>query len=97
MADQFGSAARRLPEASEVLADAAVLEIRSGRGPNSGIDVRSTSFRASLAAPAEGFPLDRSPRVLEARRLSLEPRVRSLPGFLATPDDLDELERIIDA
>ena len=96
LADQFGVSRATVRKASQVLADAAVLEIRSGRGPNSGIYVRSDVVPASLAAPAEELPLEQIAGVLEARRL-FEPRVAQLAGFLATPDDLDELERIIDA
>lgn len=96
LAEQFGVSRATVRKASQVLADAAVLEIRSGRGPNSGIYVRSDVVPASLAESAEELPLEEIAGVLEARRL-FEPRVAQLAGFLATPDDLDELERIIDA
>src|SRR3984885_16319797 len=95
LAEQFGVSRATVRKASQALADAAVLEIRSGRGPNSGIYVRSDVVPASLAS-AEELPLEEIAGVLEARRL-FEPRVAQLAGFLATPDDLDELERIIDA
>lgn len=96
LAEQFGVSRATVRKASQVLADSAVLEIRSGRGPNSGIYVRSDVVPASLAASAEELPLEEIAGVLEARRL-FEPRVAQLAGFLATPDDLGELERIIDA
>jgi len=96
LAEQFGVSRATVRKASQVLADAAVLEIRSGRGPNSGIYVRSDVVPASLASSAEELPLEEIAGVLEARRV-LEPRVAQLAGFLATPDDLHELERIIEA
>lgn len=96
LAEQFGVSRATVRKASKVLADAAVLEIRSGDGPNSGIYVRSDVVPASLAASAEELPLEEIAGVLEARRL-FEPRVAQLAGFLATPDDLAELDRIIDA
>jgi DNA-binding FadR family transcriptional regulator len=96
LAEQFGVSRATVRKASQVLADAAVIEIRSGHGPNSGMYVRSDVVPASLAASHEELPLDEIAGVLEARRL-LEPRVAQLAGFLATPDDLDEFERIIDA
>ncbi|HZE16187.1 MAG TPA: FCD domain-containing protein [Mycobacterium sp.] len=96
LAEQFGVSRATVRKACQVLADAAVLEIRSGQGPNSGIYVRSDVVPASLTASADELPLEEIAGVLEARRL-LEPRVAQLAGFLATPDDLDELERIIDA
>ncbi len=96
LAQQFGVSRATVRKASQVLADAAVLEIRSGRGPNSGIYVRSDVMPASLAASAQELPLEEIAGVLEARRL-FEPRVAQLAGFLATPDDLAELDRIIEA
>ncbi|HET8976927.1 MAG TPA: FCD domain-containing protein [Solirubrobacteraceae bacterium] len=96
LAEQFGVSRATVRRACQVLADAAVLEIRSGQGPNSGIFVRSDVVPASLASAAEELPLEEIAGVLEARRL-FEPRVAQMAGFLATPDDLDELERIIAA
>jgi GntR family transcriptional regulator, transcriptional repressor for pyruvate dehydrogenase complex len=96
LAEQFGVSRATVRKASQVLADAAVLEIRSGQGPNSGIYVRSDVVPATLAAYAEELPLEEIAGVLGARRV-LEPRVAQLAGFLATPDDLAELERIIQA
>lgn len=96
LAEQFGISRATVRKASQVLADAAVLEIRSGHGPNSGIYVRSDVVPASLAASTEELPLEEIAGVLEARRV-LEPRVAQLAGFLATPDDLAELDRIIEA
>jgi GntR family transcriptional regulator, transcriptional repressor for pyruvate dehydrogenase complex len=96
LAEQFGVSRATVRKASQVLADAAVLEIRSGRGSSSGIYVRSDVVPSSLAASAEELPLEEIAGVLEARRL-FEPRVAQLAGFLATSDDLDELERIIEA
>jgi DNA-binding FadR family transcriptional regulator len=83
-------------KATQVLADAGVLEIRSGQGPNSGVYMQSDVVPTSLAAPAEELPIEEIAGVLEARRL-FEPRVAQLAGFLATPDDLADLERIIAA
>jgi GntR family transcriptional repressor for pyruvate dehydrogenase complex len=96
LAEQFGVSRATVRKASQVLADASVLEIRSGRGSASGIYVRSDVVPASLTASGDELPLEEIAGVLEARRL-FEPRVAQLAGFLATPDDLGELERIIDA
>ena len=96
LAEQFGVSRTTVRKACQVLADAGVLEIRSGQGPNSGTYVHSDVVPASLAAPAEELPIEEIAGVLEARRL-FEPRVAQLAGFLATPDDLAELERIISA
>jgi len=96
LAQQFGVSRATVRKASQVLADAAVLEIRSGRGSNSGIYVRSDVVPAGLAASGEELPIEEIAGVLEARRL-FEPRVAQLAGFLATPEDLGELDRIIDA
>jgi len=96
LAEQCGVSRATVRKASQVLADAAVLEIRSGHGPNSGIYVRSDVVPASLGPSAQELPLEEIAGVLEARRV-LEPRVAQLAGFLATPDDLAELERIIEA
>jgi GntR family transcriptional regulator, transcriptional repressor for pyruvate dehydrogenase complex len=96
LAEQFGVSRATVRKATQVLADAVVLEIRSGQGPNSGIYVHSDVVPASLADPAEELPIEEIAGVLEARRL-FEPRVAQLAGFLATPDDLSDLERIIAA
>jgi DNA-binding FadR family transcriptional regulator len=96
LAEQFGVSRATVRKATQVLADAAVLEIRSGQGPNSGIYVHSDVVPASLAAPTEELPIAEIAGVLEARRL-FEPRVAQVAGFLATPDDLADLERIIAA
>jgi GntR family transcriptional regulator, transcriptional repressor for pyruvate dehydrogenase complex len=96
LAEQFGVSRATVRKATQVLADAAVLEVRSGRGPNSGIYVRSDVMPANLTASAHELPLAEIAGVLEARRV-LEPRVAQLAGFLATPDDLGELDRIIEA
>lgn len=96
LAEQFGVSRATVRKATQVLAEAAVLEIRSGHGPNSGIYVRSDVVPPTLAASTQALPLDEIAGVLEARRV-LEPRVAQLAGFLATPDDLSELERIIEA
>lgn len=96
LAEQFGVSRATVRKATQVLAEAAVLEIRSGHGPNSGIYLRSDVVPSTLASSAQELPLEEIAGVLEARRV-LEPRVAQLAGFLATPDDLAELERIIDA
>jgi len=96
LAEEFGVSRATVRKASQVLANAAVLEVRSGRGPNSGTYVRSDVAPANLASTADELPLEEIAGVLEARRV-LEPRVAQLAGFLATPDDLAELERIIEA
>jgi GntR family transcriptional regulator, transcriptional repressor for pyruvate dehydrogenase complex len=96
LAEQFGVSRATVRKASQVLADVGVLEVRSGHGPNSGIYVRSDVVPASLTASAQELPLEEIAGVLEARRV-LEPRVAQLAGFLATPEDLNELERIIEA
>jgi GntR family transcriptional regulator, transcriptional repressor for pyruvate dehydrogenase complex len=96
LAEQFGVSRATVRKATQVLADRAVLEIRSGQGPNSGIYVRSDVVPSSLTTSTQELPLEEIAGVLEARRV-LEPRVAQLAGFLATPDDLGELERIIEA
>jgi DNA-binding FadR family transcriptional regulator len=96
LAEQVGVSRATVRKAIQVLVDAAVLEVRSGQGPNSGIYVRSDVVPASLTASGQELPLEEIAGVLEARRV-LEPRVAQLAGFLATPEDLDELERIIEA
>src|ERR1700733_13202713 len=85
LAEQFGVSRATVRKASQVLADATVLEIRSGRGRGSGIYVTSDVVPARLATSAEELPLEEIAGVLEARRL-FEPRVAQLAGFLATPD-----------
>ena len=64
LAEQFGVSRATVRKASHVLADAAVLEVRSGRGPNSGIYVRSDVVPAGLAASAEELPLEEIAGVL---------------------------------
>jgi GntR family transcriptional repressor for pyruvate dehydrogenase complex len=76
-----------------VLADAGVLEIRSGEGSKSGTVVRSELVPSELLGrPAP--PIAEISGVLQARRL-LEPRVAQLAGFAATEDDLEEIADVI--
>lgn len=76
-----------------ILADAGVLEIRSGVGSRSGTVVRSELVPPELLGrPAP--PIAEISGVLQARRL-LEPRVAQLAGFAATEDDLDEMAQVI--
>lgn len=77
-----------------VLADAGVLEIRSGKGRRSGTIVRSELVPAELLRQPT-VPIGEISGVLQARRL-FEPRVAQLAGFAATDDDLAELSAVID-
>jgi GntR family transcriptional regulator, transcriptional repressor for pyruvate dehydrogenase complex len=76
-----------------ILADAGVLEIRSGAGSRSGTVVRSELVPAELLGRAAP-PIAEISGVLQARRL-LEPRVAQLAGFAATEDDLAEIADVI--
>jgi DNA-binding FadR family transcriptional regulator len=76
-----------------ILADAGVLEIRSGAGSRSGTVVRSELVPAELLGrPAP--PIAEISGVLQARRL-FEPRVAQLAGFAATEDDLEDIAEVL--
>jgi GntR family transcriptional repressor for pyruvate dehydrogenase complex len=77
-----------------VLADAGVLEIRSGAGRRSGTVVRSELVPAELLGRAAA-PIGEISGVLQARRL-FEPRVAQLAGFAATEDDLGEIAQVLE-
>jgi DNA-binding FadR family transcriptional regulator len=96
LAEQLGASRGTVRKACQELAEAGVLEIRSRRGPGNGMYVRSDVVPAGAARLADQLPLSEIAGVLEARRL-LEPRVAQLAGFLATNDDIAELERMIQA
>lgn len=77
-----------------VLAEAGVLDIRSGEGSRSGTVVRSELVPPELLGrPAP--PLGEISGVLQARRL-FEPRVAQLAGFAATEDDLKAMAQVIE-
>ena len=80
---------------SDLLVDAGVLEVTSGRGSRSGIHVRSDLIPPELSAGPASLPIGEISGVLEARRL-FEPRVAQLAGLLATEDDFAELQGVID-
>jgi GntR family transcriptional repressor for pyruvate dehydrogenase complex len=84
-----------LRKAIRQLAEAGVLQIRSGAGRRSGTIVRSELVPTELLRSTSSLPLGEISGVLQARRL-LEPRVAQLAGFAATADDLAELEQVIE-
>ncbi len=96
LSEQLDVSRATVRKACQVLEEAGVLEIRSALGPNSGMYVNSEVLPGGIAGTVEQLPLDEITGVLEARRL-FEPRVAQLAGYLATKEDLAELERIIDA
>lgn len=77
-----------------VLADAGVLEIRSGAGRRSGTVVRSELVPAELIGRAVA-PIGEISGVLQARRL-FEPRVAQLAGSAATNEDLAEIAQVLE-
>ena len=80
-------------EAIRVLADAGVIDVRSG--PGGGMFVRSESVPRDLLEHRLELRLNEVAGVLEARRL-LEPRVAQLAGLYAGEEDFDALQKIID-
>jgi GntR family transcriptional regulator, transcriptional repressor for pyruvate dehydrogenase complex len=83
-----------LREAVKVLVDAGVLEVR--RGPGGGMYVATDVVPTELVRHSASLRLAEIAAVLEARRM-LEPRVAQLAAERATEEDLDALERSIDA
>jgi GntR family transcriptional regulator, transcriptional repressor for pyruvate dehydrogenase complex len=80
--------------ALEVLADAGVLEIRSGR--SGGARVASIWIPEGLADGARAEPrADEIFKMLEARR-AVEPQVAQLAAMRATEEDFQELRRCIE-
>jgi GntR family transcriptional repressor for pyruvate dehydrogenase complex len=83
-----------LREAVRVLADAGVLEVRTGS--SGGIFVASDYVPLELLRSKSDLRLGEVAGVLEARRL-IEPRVAQLAAVNAREEDFAELQRIIDA
>jgi DNA-binding FadR family transcriptional regulator len=83
-----------LREAARVLVDAGVLEVR--RGPGGGMFVASDVVPVELVRQRSSDRLGEVAPVLEARRL-IEPGVARLAARRATPEDLEALERSIEA
>jgi GntR family transcriptional regulator, transcriptional repressor for pyruvate dehydrogenase complex len=83
-----------LREAARVLVDAGVMEVR--RGPGGGMYVRSDVVPLELVRERSSVRLSEVAAVLEARRL-IEPGVAQLAAQRATRDDVEALERSIDA
>jgi GntR family transcriptional regulator, transcriptional repressor for pyruvate dehydrogenase complex len=83
-----------LREAARVLVDAGVMEVR--RGPGGGMYVRSDVVPVELVRERSSVRLSEVAAVLEARRL-IEPGVAQLAAQRATQEDLDALERSIEA
>jgi GntR family transcriptional regulator, transcriptional repressor for pyruvate dehydrogenase complex len=83
-----------LREAVKVLVDAGVLEVR--RGPGGGMYVATDVVPTELVRHSASLRLAEIAAVLEARRM-LEPRVAQLAAERATAEDLEALERSIDA
>jgi GntR family transcriptional repressor for pyruvate dehydrogenase complex len=83
-----------LREAVRVLADAGVLEVRTGS--TGGIFVASDYVPLELLRSKSDLRLGEVAGVLEARRL-IEPRVAQLAAVNAREDDFAHLQRIIDA
>lgn len=82
-----------LREAVRVLADAGVLEVRTGS--TGGIFVRSDYVPLELLRSRSDLRLGEVAGVLEARRL-LEPRVAQLAAVNAREEDFAHLQRLID-
>jgi len=95
LAEQLSVSRVTVRKACHVLAEAGVLEIRSGVGRRSGTLVRSELVPRGLLPGPHSIPLAEIWGVLEARRL-VEPRVAQLAGLRATADDHRELERILE-
>lgn len=95
LAEQLSVSRVTVRKACHVLADAGVLEIRSGLGRRSGTVVRSELVPRGLLPGPRSIPFTEIWGVLEGRRL-LEPRVAQLAGLRATAEDHGQLERILD-
>jgi GntR family transcriptional regulator, transcriptional repressor for pyruvate dehydrogenase complex len=83
-----------LREAARVLVDAGVMEVR--RGPGGGMFVRSDLVPLELVRERSSVRLSEVAAVLEARRL-IEPGVARLAAERATGEDIEALERSIEA
>lgn len=83
-----------LREAVRVLADAGVLDVRTGSA--GGIFVASDYVPIELLRSKSDMRLDEVAGVLEARRL-IEPRVAQLAALNAREEDYARLQQIIDA
>jgi GntR family transcriptional repressor for pyruvate dehydrogenase complex len=81
---------RTLREATRVLVEAGVVEVRSG-----GMVVRSETVPIGAIEQRSQLRVGQVAQVLEARRL-LEPRVAQLAALYATDDDFAALERTIE-
>ena len=83
-----------LREAVKVLVDAGVLEVR--RGPGGGMYVATDVVPTELVRHSASLRLAEIAAVLEARRM-LEPQVAQLAAERATEEDLEAMERSIEA
>ncbi|NLT06016.1 MAG: FadR family transcriptional regulator [Solirubrobacterales bacterium] len=83
-----------LREAVRVLADAGVLEVRTGSG--GGIFVRSDYVPLDLLRSKSDLRLGEVAGVLEARRM-IEPRVAELAALNAREEDFARMQQTIDA
>ncbi len=83
-----------LREAVKVLADAGVLEVRSG--PGGGMFVATDIVPVELVRERQSMRLTEVAGVLEARRM-IEPRVAQLAAVRATDEELEAIARTIAA
>jgi GntR family transcriptional repressor for pyruvate dehydrogenase complex len=81
-----------LREAIKILSEAGVVDSRVGGGTF----VKSETIPADLLEARSTLRVGEVAQVLEARRL-LEPRVAQLAGLYATEDDLERMQKLIDA
>jgi DNA-binding FadR family transcriptional regulator len=96
LAQQLSVSRETVRKAVRILVGAGVLEVTSGRGSMSGIHVRSDLIPPELLPGPSRVPIGEISGVLEARRV-FEPRVAQLAGLLATEDDFEALQALIDA
>jgi GntR family transcriptional repressor for pyruvate dehydrogenase complex len=92
LADQMGISRPTLREATRVLADSGLIEVRPGAG--GGTFVKSEAVPFDLLQQRSELRLSEIAGVLEARRL-LEPRVAQIAAMNADDDDLAFLARTI--
>jgi DNA-binding FadR family transcriptional regulator len=93
LASVMGISRPTLREATKLLVDAGVLDVR--RGPQGGTFVRNDHIPRALLAEQSQLRLSEITDVLHARRL-LEPRVAQLAGVHATSEDFDAMQLTID-
>jgi GntR family transcriptional repressor for pyruvate dehydrogenase complex len=95
LAQQLGVSRETVRKAVRALVEGGVLEVTSGRGPLSGIHVRSDLIPPELLSRPATLPIGEISGVLESRRL-FEPRVAQLAGLLANEDDFAALQQVVD-